>query len=103
MGGKCVLLMQNNVLVLDGNELFHRVQVGVFQIMADSITAHHLLCVLINALVDENHVVMPLESEQSEQLMEAVGFADFHTDIQGNLLDVPCSEILNEIVGLLMN
>lgn len=35
--------------------------------------------------------------------MEAVGFADLHADMQGNLLDVSCSEILNEIVGLLMN
>lgn len=61
--GKCVLLMQDDVLVLDGDELFYRVQIGVLQIVPDSIAAHHLLRVLINVLVDENHVVVPLESK----------------------------------------
>ena len=39
------MLMQGNVLVLDGNELFHGVQIRMLQIMPQSITAHHLLCI----------------------------------------------------------
>lgn len=42
------MLMQGNVLVLDGNELFHGVQIRMLQIMPQSITAHHLLCILIH-------------------------------------------------------
>ena len=61
--GERILLMQNDVLVLDGDELFHRVQIGVLQIMPNSVAAHHLLRVLVNALVDENHVIVPLESK----------------------------------------
>lgn len=61
--GERILLMQDDVLVLDGDELLHRVQIGVLQIMADSIAAHHLLRVLVNALVNKDHVVMPLESK----------------------------------------
>lgn len=79
--GERILLMQGNVLVLDGNELFHGVQIRMLQIMPQSITAHHLLCILINVLVNENHVVMPLESKQSKQVMKAVCFADFHANI----------------------
>ena len=45
-------MMEN---VLDGNELFHGVQIRMLQIMPQSITAHHLLCILINVLVNENN------------------------------------------------
>ena len=61
--GERILLMQDDVLVLDGDELFHRVQVGVLQIMPNGIAAHHLLRVLVNALVNKDHVVVPLESK----------------------------------------
>lgn len=49
--------------------------------MPKGITTYHLLCVLINVLVNENHVIVPLESKQSEQVVETVSFADFHADI----------------------
>ena len=45
------------------DELFHRVQTGVLQIMSDGIPTHHLLCVLVKTLVNKDHVVLPLESK----------------------------------------
>ena len=44
VGGKRILLVQEDVLVLDGDELLHRVQIGVFQIMPDSIATPSALC-----------------------------------------------------------
>lgn len=79
--GERILLMQDDMFVLDGDELFQGGYIRMLQIMPQSITAYHLLCVLINVLVNENHVIVPLESKQSEQVVKAVSFADFHADI----------------------
>lgn len=76
------------MLVLDGDELFHRVHIRMLQIMPKGITTYHLLCVLINVLVNENHVIVPLESKQSEQVVETVSFADFHEEFDCYEVDV---------------
>lgn len=57
MRGKGVLLIEKDVLVLDGQKLLERVRVGehlTFQAVTEGISAHHLFCLLVELAIDEN-------------------------------------------------